>query len=175
MSEVFPESPPSPPPATGTPGQAFRATLIDRWTARNRCVDGRTWDQLPAEDRADMEAAARAAIDAQPPSAAPELAAAMAETRQVRDGYQGLCDYFGPSPQSGMSARISLTMLNRHRERAGLPPLRPREAQGKPDPLMHALDQLAEVRRIAYQGGQNGESVRSELLAYLEANGGING
>jgi hypothetical protein len=31
------------------------------------------------------------------------------------------------------------------------------------------------VRRIAYQGGQDGESVRRELLAWLEANGGING
>lgn len=32
-------------------------------------------------------------------------------------------------------------------------------------------EQLAEVRRIALQGGQDGESVRRELIAYLEASG----
>ena len=35
--------------------------------------------------------------------------------------------------------------------------------------------ELAEVRRIAYQGGQSATSVRTQLLAWLEVNGGING
>ena len=52
-----------------------------------------------------------------------ELAAAMAETRVVREKYATLCEEFGPSPQSGMSARISMTVLGRHREAAGLPAL----------------------------------------------------
>jgi hypothetical protein len=58
---------------------------------------------------------------AQLTDAAPELAAAMAETRTVRDGYQELCREFSPSAQSGMSARVSLTVLNRHRVKARLP------------------------------------------------------
>lgn len=53
-------------------------------------------------------------------ASAPELAAAMAETRLVRDGYRALCEEFGPSPQTGWSARISLTVLNRHLAKAGL-------------------------------------------------------
>lgn len=38
-----------------------------------------------------------------------------------------------------------------------------------------ARAQLAEVRRIAYQGGQDAASVRRELLAWLEACGGHEG
>lgn len=68
-----------------------------------------------------------------PATAAPELSAAMAETRTIRDGYARLCQEFGPAWQSGQGARISLTVLNRHRVNAGMPPLGPREASGKPD------------------------------------------
>ena len=60
------------------------------------------------------------------PQPAPELAAAMRETAEVRDGYAKLCEEFSDSPQSGQSARISLTVLNRHRVRAGLEALKPR-------------------------------------------------
>lgn len=60
----------------------------------------------------------------QPPTAyvgvAPELAAAMQETSLVREKLADLCREFGPSPQSGWSARISLTVLNRYRDTAGL-------------------------------------------------------
>jgi hypothetical protein len=60
-----------------------------------------------------------------PAQPAPELAAAMRETAEVRDGYAKLCEEFSDSPQSGQSARISLAVLNRHRVRAGLEALKP--------------------------------------------------
>jgi hypothetical protein len=66
-------------------------------------------------------------------AASPELSAAMAETRTVRESYARLCREFGPAAQTGMSARISLTALNRHHEAAGLPVLSPRDAKGQPD------------------------------------------
>jgi hypothetical protein len=124
VSEVFPESPPSPPPATATPGQAARAAWNDHWAGPDPYPAGETQEETFERAWGDV---AQAAIDAQPPSAAPELAAAMAETRAVRDGYQQLCGEFGPSAQSGWSARISLTVLNRHLRAAGLAEL-PRTA-----------------------------------------------
>jgi len=50
-----------------------------------------------------------------------ELIAAWTALENVRDGYQELCREFSPSAQSGMSARVSLTVLNRHRVKARLP------------------------------------------------------
>lgn len=102
-----------------------------------------------------------AAVRAWHPHDAPaELAAAMAEARDVREGYGRLCEYFGPSPQSGMSARISLTMLNRHREQAGLPVLAPREAHTKPDTwdrqqaeIDQLRDQVAAYRELLNEAG----------------------
>lgn len=41
-------------------GETFRDTLRERWIARGRCVDTRDYDQLPQEDRDDLEAAAAA-------------------------------------------------------------------------------------------------------------------
>jgi len=84
------------------------------------------------------------ATGAQP--AAPELAAAMAETRDVRDGYAALCGEFSDSPQSGQSARISLTVLNRHRERAGLPPRSPAPAGEREDLTMRYRRERDELR-----------------------------
>jgi hypothetical protein len=43
------------------------------------------------------------------------------------------------------------------------------EASGLRAELNEARAEMAEVRRIAYQGGQDAASVRHELLAYLEA------
>ena len=66
-----------------TPGQAFRATLIERWSARGRCVDGRSWDQLPKEDRDDLEAAADAALMVAIPVVATRLAEATEENTRL--------------------------------------------------------------------------------------------
>jgi hypothetical protein len=87
---------------------------------------------------------------------APELAAAMAETRAVRDGYARLCGEFGPSPQSGWSARVSLTTLNRHRESAGLEAFSRTESNSREDVTLRyrrerdeAREQLADAAAIA--------------------------
>lgn len=77
---------------------------------------------------------------------APELAAALAETRKVRGGYQELCEEFAPSPQSGMSARISLTALNRHRVRAGLPELPRARGEDREDVTMRYRRERDEAR-----------------------------
>lgn len=89
----------------------------------------KTYGQMERPDTGIWSDEAQAAIDARDLAtelshpASPELTAAMAETRIVREGYARLCEEFGPSAQSGMSARISMTVLGRHREAAGLPPL----------------------------------------------------
>jgi hypothetical protein len=80
------------------------------------------------------------------PQPAPELAAAMGETREVRDGYASLCEEFGDHSQSGQSARISLTVLNRHRKAAGLPGRRPAPAGERRDPYMQLLEERDELR-----------------------------
>lgn len=82
------------------------------------------------------------------PAAAPELAAAMAETADVRDGYARLCGEFSDSPQSGQSARISLTVLNRHRVMAGLGPRRPSPAGERRDPYMQATEDRDRYREL---------------------------
>jgi hypothetical protein len=108
--------------------------------------------------------------------ASPELTAAMAETRTVRYLLAALCTEFAPSPQSGYSARISRVVLNRYREAAELQPLKPGRDGDREDTLLRyrrerdeAREQLAEVRRIVLQGGQSGESVRHQLITWLEA------
>ena len=55
-----------------------------------------------------------------PDPAAPELAIAMAETAKLRADLASLCREFGPTAQTGWSARLSLTVLNRYRATAGL-------------------------------------------------------
>jgi alkanesulfonate monooxygenase SsuD/methylene tetrahydromethanopterin reductase-like flavin-dependent oxidoreductase (luciferase family) len=83
-----------------------------------------------------------------PEQPAPELAAAMAETHAVRDGYARLCEEFSDSPQSGQSARISLTVLNRHRKAAGLKPRRPAPAGEHRDPFMQATEERDRLREL---------------------------
>jgi len=99
------------------------------------------WDELTSAEYRAWEAVA-----ASRDSVAPELAAAMAETRDVRDGYAALCGEFSDSPQSGQSARISLTVLNRHRERAGLPPRSPAPAGEREDLTMRYRRERDELR-----------------------------
>jgi hypothetical protein len=99
VSEIHPETPAV--PGCGCPQQDGKT-----YHARGTCTD-------PVVARLDW-------YTGDPLAPAPELAAAMAETRQVRDGYASLCKEFAPSPQAGWSARISLTVLNRHRTAAGL-------------------------------------------------------
>lgn len=218
MSEVFPESPPSPPPApcgclsefehgpqcgarppaTATPGRAaYEARLDELLKPVKDEVDrlrGELADSVYEPGSADI-GPGETIIAEFPVAAAPELAAAMAETRTVLDGYARLCGHFGPAAQSGMHARITFTQLARHRDLAGLPPL-PRPARDDRDAwtelgeraeqmeaerdeargqLAACRAELAEIRRIAYMGGQAPAFVRSELLAYLEANGGQHG
>jgi hypothetical protein len=164
-----------PPPATATPGQAAREAFGELgadWYPRT------PWNGLHEDLRAQWDAAAQAAIaryvelngrdpvDARAliaevlgEQAAPELAAAMAETRAVRDGYQQLCGEFGPSAQSGWSARISLTSLNRHLARAGLAEL-PRSAASQ------RAVRPPELGAVAYEAAETGalRELAAEIL-----------
>jgi hypothetical protein len=153
----------APPPATATPGQAAREAFGELgadW------YPGTPWNGLHEDLRAQWEAAAQAAIDAQPPSAAPELAAAMAETRAVRDGYQQLCGEFGPSAQSGWSARISLTVLNRHLRAAGLAELPRTAASGdREDITLRYRRERDEAREQAEQTELERNEARDRLAA----------
>jgi hypothetical protein len=100
--------------------------------------------------------------------AAPELAAAMRETRTVLAGYQELCGEFSPSPQSGWSARISLTVLNRHRLRAGLPELPRARGEDREDVTMRYRRERDEARATArlYQECEAGlQEVHAALVA----------
>lgn len=172
MSAVYPESPLSSPPATVTPGQAAYEASVAVMAGDFEHPPWR-WDQLPPKHRQGWDAAAQAAIaryievngrdpvDARAliaevlsEQAAPELTAALAETRTIRDGYRGLCEEFAPSPQSGMSARISLTSLNRHLRAAGLAELPRTAASGDREDITmryrrerdEAREQLAVLR-----------------------------
>ena len=143
MSEVYPETPLGSPPAPES-----RA--------------GRRSRLYGAIKLSDVEMAAPPAE----PQPAPELAAAMAETRQVRDGYADLCQEFGPSPQSGMSARISLTVLNRHRVLAGLPEL-PRARGGDRE------DATMRYRRERDEARAERDRYRAALEAIAECRAGM--
>lgn len=122
---------------------------------------------------------------AQLADAAPELVAAMAETRQVRDGYQQLCREFGPSAQSGWSARVSLTVLNRHRVNAGLIAFARAESDQREDITMRYRRERDEAREVAAEmlaHITSGDDYADPATlagwrkrAGLEANGGING
>jgi len=95
--------------------------------------------------------------------AAPELAAAMAETRKVQIGYQQLCCEFGASPQSGWSARLGTGRLNWHRGNAGLPPVQPVPVSDRPDPLMRALADLDRVTEEREQFRKERDRLRGDL------------
>jgi hypothetical protein len=188
-----------PPPATATPGQAAREAFGELgadWYPRT------PWNGLHEDLRAQWDAAAQAAIaryvelngrdpvDARAliaevlgEQAAPELAAAMAETRAVRDGYQQLCGEFGPSAQSGWSARISLTSLNRHRGRAGLAELPRTAASGDREDITmryrrerdEAREQLADVRERAEEMELQRDEARWQRDKLRERLGGDDG
>jgi hypothetical protein len=168
VSEVFPESPPSPPPATATPGQAARAAWNDHWAGPDPYPAGETQEETFERVWGDV---AQAAISAQPPAAAPELAAAMAETRTVRDGYRQLCGEFGPSAQSGWSARISLTSLNRHRGRADLERFSRTESNQREDITLRyrrERDEAREQLAIAVTEARALRALAAEIIGDLE-------
>jgi hypothetical protein len=192
VSEVFPESPLSPPPATATPGQAAREAFGELgadW------YPGTPWNGLHEDLRAQWDAAAAAVMlmaqatvdyaelqELRQAATAPELAAAMAETRAVRDGYQALCGEFGPSAQSGWSARISLTVLNRHQVRAGLPELPRTRRDDAEDVTMRyrrerdeARAELADVRERAEEMELQRDEARWQRDKLRERLGGDHG
>ena len=78
--------------------------------------------------------------------AAPELAAAMAEAGKIRARLADLCDEFGPSAQSGWSARISLTVLNRYRADAGVGPLSRTPSNDREDTMLRYRRERDEAR-----------------------------
>ena len=153
MSEVFPESPP---PATATPGQAEArpATMLQP-------VSFDDSGPCPVHGTSPLAIAA-----------APELAAAMAETRAVRDGYQALCGEFGPSAQSGWSARISLTSLNRHLRAAGLAELPRTAASGDREDITlryrRQRDEAREQLAIAVTEARALRALAAEIIGDLE-------
>jgi len=77
-----------------------------------------------------------------------ELAAALAETRTVRDRYASLCREFGPSPQTGWFARISLTVLNRHRADAGLDRFTRTPSNDREDTMLRYRRERDEARAV---------------------------
>jgi hypothetical protein len=240
VSEVFPESPPSPPPcgcpeqggityhqqgtctdpvvarlgwyasapppATATPGQAaptadelLRQAADALWACAKAALtvepmlkepyadDPRwspwtRWVERPAREAHDLKVKINRHLKAAP-AAAPELAAAMAETRAVRDGYQQLCGEFGPSAQSGWSARISLTVLNRHRGRAGLAELPRTAASGDREDITmryrrerdEARAELADVRERAEEMELQRDEARWQRDKLRERPGGDHG
>lgn len=101
-------------------------------------------DVYPATPLGSPGPAARAILA----TTAPELTAALAETRAVRDGYARLCEHFGPGAQSGMHARITFTQLARHREAAGLLPLPRSAATEREDITMRYRRERDEARAV---------------------------
>jgi hypothetical protein len=97
---------------------------------------------------------------------APELAAAMAETRTVRADLARLCQEFGPSPRgwTGWSARISLTTLNQFRRAAGVGPLTRTPSNDREDTTMRYRRERDEAREQAEQMELERNDAR-ELLA----------
>lgn len=146
----------------GAEVQRLRAGLADGSTAPGRPL---TAPDVVAGLLADV-----AESRAQLADAAPELAAAMAETRQVRDGYASLCREFADSPQSGQSARISLTVLNRHRKAAGLASLRPAPSGDREDVTMRYRRERDEAREQAEQAELERNEARDRLARALAAN-----
>ena len=146
------------PPASATPGQAAH----------------RHFGQLPdATCKCPVSCACHEPLTVKPCDDVPrELSEAMAETRAVRDGYQQLLGEFGPSMQSGMSARVSLTVLNRHRVLAGGPPLSRAEAIAEREDITmryrrerdEAREQLATTQAIARML----QGLAAEILAELD-------
>lgn len=113
--------------AASTPGQAAYEAFLPGGP-----ID---WEYAASDVHAMWEAAAQAAIAAAPyeldsadigegtvwedVKAAPELTAAMAETRQLRDLTAEILAAFGPSG-SGHTARVGQVQIRKWRQRAGL-------------------------------------------------------
>lgn len=68
--------------STPTMGQVFRDTLTARRRARSLPVDTRSWESVPEEDKADLEAAVRDALAVMAPA---ELAAVTAERNRLAE------------------------------------------------------------------------------------------
>lgn len=110
-----------------TPGRAaYEAAvrvMLDGDTEAGRIPDDGpdfAWDAIGSLERASWEAAAQAVIAAQQPQPAPELAAAMAETRGLRELVTDMLTTF-TATGSGHAARVGQVQIAKWRERAGLP------------------------------------------------------
>lgn len=68
-----------------TPGQAFHASLTASQAGRFEGYEAVPWDDLADEFRADIETAAKDAVEAARLRQPEELREAMAETRQLRE------------------------------------------------------------------------------------------
>lgn len=102
-----------------TPGQAARSELLK--------LLGELWRNSPVERSAlddvlrAADAYAAAATTPAEPKPAPELAAAMAETRELRELLVEILRTFGDSSGDGWRSRVGQVKYRQWRKLAGLP------------------------------------------------------
>jgi len=161
LRQALASNPPTP-PATGTmaaaeltPGQAFRATLTDRWIVRGRPVDDRAWVELAAEERDDFEAAAQAAITA-------GTGKILAELRR-RD--LELADAVAMARRDQETFTTVSSALEREREEARAERDRWQrgclKAAGERDEAREQLEQFRAVLRQARAWADSGDAIRA--------------
>ena len=100
--------------------------------------------------------------------AAPELAAAMAETGKVRARLAELCEEFGPSAQSGWSARVSLTVLNRYRADAGIDRLSRTPSNDREDTMLRYRRERDEAREQLATCRERNAAIATQSDAYRD-------
>lgn len=173
-----------------TPGRAAYEAWHAKLAERHPIATGpKPWDELAAEVRGEWEAAAQAAIAAAPAlrtpeqvgtiagtmavyerdRAAPELAAAMAETRQLRELLAEILATFGPPARPG-AVRWTAKQVAGWRQRAGIiaEPAPDRQGDETARPARELREAMAETRRVA-------ETVRPVLDCFRKASDGWRG
>jgi hypothetical protein len=156
-----------------TPGQAYRAALIERWSARGRCVDGRSWDQLPKEDRDDLEAAADAALIVAIPVVAMRLAEAAEENTRLMLTFDSHVRETGKIVGERDEGRRELSACKQNNAAIAVQLDQYRDERDEAREQRDRLRQLATQVLAAYESGT---VVSGELAGIwretLEANGG---
>lgn len=96
-----------------SPGQAFREVLIARRKEHGIPCDRRTWDELPPEDREDINAAVKAAIEhaAEPRHIYDQYDDLAAENEQLRAEYKRMERGLDEANSSAVRAESSLVEL----------------------------------------------------------------